>query len=63
MGIRQFYIMILLMLGISSIDGANSVSHSVMDTIIASGVPECIVRNISNAKSDRTDIGFDLISN
>ena len=62
MVIRQFCIMILLMLGISSIESANSVSHSVIDTVITSGVPACIVRNIGNAKSDRTDINIDIIS-
>ena len=62
MRLRLVCIMILSVLGISSIVSANSVSRSVVDTVIASGVPECIVKNIGNTKSDRTDIGFDLIS-
>ena len=62
MRLRQVCIMILLMFGISSVESANSVSHSVVDTVITSGVPECIVRDIGNAKSDRTDINIDIIS-
>lgn len=62
MKLRSAVIAVSMVLGIIPAEAGNSVSQYVVDAVEASGVPECIVRNVSNAKSDRTDIGFDLIS-
>ena len=58
---RKIFLMVLLMLGFLRVDAGNSVSQAVMDTVIPSAVPECIVRGVGNSGDDRTDIRLDII--
>lgn len=59
---RIVFIMVFMMLGVMRAEADNSVSHYVADTVATSGIPECVIRNVSNAKGDRTDMVVDLIS-
>ena len=58
---RIYACLIVLLIGVSHVFGANSVTNSVSDSVIYNGL---LIRSgsLGNSKDDRTDVGFDLIS-